>query len=172
MTASLLAVDAPPLVQMAPTGASGVMAVLVGVLVACGTYLLLQRALTRVLIGLALLTHAGNLLLLLAGGRAGAPPLVRQDGSLPAGVADPLPQALALTAIVIAFAVSSLLLALAYRSYVVNRDDDVPDDPEDRRIGAQAEGPHVPDRDHAEWHAHGGASRSADRGDDPERDPR
>lgn len=171
MSAAAVAVDAPAVVELAPSGGSVLLAGLIGVLVACGTYLLLQRALTRVLIGLGLLTHAGNLLLLMAGGRAGAPPFVRDDGSVPEGVADPLPQAMALTAIVIAFAVSSLLLALAYRSYVVNLDDDVPDDPEDRRISAQAEGPHVPDRDHATWHAHGGASRVADRADDPERDP-
>ncbi len=121
-------------VVLAPTGASVVSAVVVGVLFATGVFLLLQRALTRVLIGLTLLTHGANLLLLLAGGRAGAPPFVKDDGSVPAGVADPLPQAMALTAIVISFAVSALLLALAYRSYALTGDDVVQDDVEDARI--------------------------------------
>ena len=126
-------------VVLAPVGASVVMAVLVGVLFAAGVYLLLQRALTRVLIGLTLITHAANLLLLVAGGRAGAPAFVADDGSLPRGVVDPLPQAMALTAIVISFAVSALLLALAYRSYVMTHDDAVQDDVEDARIARLGE---------------------------------
>lgn len=134
-----LAVPAPPQVDLAPTGASVVMAFVIGVLFAAGTYLLLQRALTRVLIGLGLITHGANLLLLVAGGRSGEPAFVAEDGSLPARVADPLPQAMALTAIVIAFAVSALLLALAYRSYVLNRDDAVQDDVEDARIAHAGE---------------------------------
>lgn len=124
---------------MAPGGASVVMAVVIGVLFATGVYLLLQRSLTRVLIGLTLITHGANLLLLVAGGRSGAPAFVEKDGSLPEGVVDPLPQAFALTAIVISFAVSALLLALAYRSYVLTRDDAVQDDVEDRRIARLGE---------------------------------
>lgn len=130
----LSAAGAPAEVTLAPAGASVVLALLVGTLFATGVYLLLQRALTRILIGLTLLTHGANVLLLLAGGRAGEPPLLRPDGSVPDGVADPLPQAMALTAIVISFAVSALLLALAYRSYVLTRDDAVQDDVEDARI--------------------------------------
>ena len=126
-------------VDLAPTGASMVIAVLIGVLFTAGVYLLLQRSLTRVLIGLTILTHAANLLLLVAGGRAGNPAFVAADGSLPGGVADPLPQAMVLTAIVISFSVSALLLALAYRSYILVRDDLVQDDPEDRRIAELGE---------------------------------
>jgi len=98
-----------------------------------GVYLLLQRTLTRVVIGLALLAHAANLLLLVAGGDPGDVPII---GELvdPGSAADPLPQALALTAIVIAFAVTAFLLALAYRSWVLTGDDQVEDDVEDRRI--------------------------------------
>ncbi len=137
----LTATSPPPTeVVLAPVGASVVMALVVGVLFATGVYLLLQRALTRVVIGLALITHGANLLLLLAGGRAGEPAFVSPDGSLPEGVADPLPQAMALTAIVISFAVSALLLALAYRSYVFTRDDAVQDDVEDRRIARLGHG--------------------------------
>ena len=134
----LLAVAAPA-AGLAPARASVVMAVLVGVLFAAGVYLLLQRALTRVVLGLALITHAANLLLLVAGGRAGAPAFIGDDGDVPPGVADPLPQAMALTAIVISFGVSALLLALAYRSYVLTRDDAVQDDAEDARISALRE---------------------------------
>lgn len=111
-----------------------VLALTVGVLYACGAYLMMQRSLSRIVIGLALLGHGANLLLLAAGGRAGAPPIVGAEGP----VSDPLPQALALTAIVITFAVSAFLLALAYRSWIVRRDDEVEDDLEDRRIRAIA----------------------------------
>jgi multicomponent Na+:H+ antiporter subunit C len=141
VTPLLTAVPPPESVVLAPTGGSLVMALVVGVLFGAGTFLLLQRALTRVLIGLTMITHGGNLLLLVAGGRAGEPPFVAADGSLPEGVADPLPQAFALTAIVISFAVSALLLALAYRSFVLTRDDAVQDDVEDRRIARLAEHP-------------------------------
>lgn len=108
-----------------------VMVVTVATLYGTGAYLLLQRNLSRIVIGLGLLGHGANLLLLMAGGRAGAAPIV--DGTQGA-YADPLPQALALTAIVITFGVSAYLLALAYRSWSLTRTDEVEDDIEDRRI--------------------------------------
>jgi multicomponent Na+:H+ antiporter subunit C len=99
-----------------------------------GTYLLLQRKLSRIIIGLALLTHGANILLVTAG-RRGEPPLIgtgdRRD------FADPMPQALALTAIVITFGVTTLLLALAYRSWLLTRDDEVQDDLADREVAAE-----------------------------------
>jgi multicomponent Na+:H+ antiporter subunit C len=107
-------------------------------LFAVGTYLVLQRQLSRIIIGLGLLTHGANVLLITAG-RRGRPPLV---GSGPSrSFSDPLPQALALTAIVITFAVTALLLALAYRSWLLTDDDEVEDDVGDRAIsrGQQAE---------------------------------
>lgn len=108
-----------------------VLIVVVGALYGCGVYLMLQRNLTRIVIGLACVAHGANLLLLMAGGRAGDAPIVgRGDGPF----ADPLPQALALTAIVITFGVSAYLLALAYRSWILNQSDEVEDDLEDRRI--------------------------------------
>lgn len=111
------------------------LAVLIGVLYTVGTYLLLQRTLTRVIIGLAVITHGANLLLLQAGGAAGEAPLIgRAVGGPGTGTADPLPQAMVLTAIVIAFGVSAFLLALAYRSWLLNKEDDVQDDVEDRRV--------------------------------------
>ena len=112
-------------------------ALLIGALFAIGTYLLMQRTLTRVVIGLGLMSHGANLLLLLAGGRAGRAPFVGDEGA-PPDAADPLPQALALTAIVITFGLTAFLLALAYRSWQHTHDDDVQDDPEDERITALA----------------------------------
>ena len=113
------------------------LALLIGVLYAVGTYLLLQRTLTRVVIGLGLMSHGANLLLLAAGGSAGAVPFVgRTDGGAGAGTADPLPQAMVLTAIVITFGVTAFLLALAFRSWLLTGEDAVQDDVEDRRIAA------------------------------------
>jgi multicomponent Na+:H+ antiporter subunit C len=108
-------------------------AALVGVLFAGGTYLLLQRTLTRIVLGLSLYGHAVNVLLLASGGRAGQPPLA-DDEIDPASVADPLPQAMALTAIVITFGIVAFLLALAYRSWTLTGGDEAEDDIEDRRI--------------------------------------
>lgn len=112
-----------------------VLALTVAVLYAVGTYLLLQRTLTRIVIGLSLLGHGANLLLLIAGGPPAAAPLIGNPAGPP--FADPLPQALALTAVVITFAMTAFLLALAYRSWTLTRDDQVEDDVEDRRIARE-----------------------------------
>ncbi|HVM19149.1 MAG TPA: Na(+)/H(+) antiporter subunit C [Egibacteraceae bacterium] len=109
------------------------LALVAATLYAVGTYLLLQRTLTRIVIGLALIGHGANVLLLMGGGLPGVPPLTGPDGP-PAGAADPLPQALALTAIVITFGIMAFLLALAYRSWTITHDDEVEDDVEDRRL--------------------------------------
>jgi multicomponent Na+:H+ antiporter subunit C len=101
-------------------------------LFAIGTYLILQRKLSRIIIGLGLLTHGANVLLITAG-RRGNPPIVGTGD--PAKFADPMPQALALTAIVITFGVTTLLLALGYRSWLLTRDDEVQDDVGDRSVG-------------------------------------
>jgi multicomponent Na+:H+ antiporter subunit C len=100
-------------------------------LFAIGTYLLLQRKLSRIIIGLGLLTHGANVLLITAG-RRGNPPIVGTTDE--SHFADPLPQALALTAIVITFGVTTLLLALAYRSWLLTSDDEVQDDVGDRSV--------------------------------------
>lgn len=117
-----------------------VLIVAIGVLYGCGVYLILQRNLTRIIIGLAVIAHGANLLLLVAGGRAGAPPIAGSDAT---AFADPLPQALALTAIVITFGVTAYLLAIAYRSWLLTRSDIVEDDVEDRRIAAHLASPPV-----------------------------
>ena len=96
-----------------------------------GTYLVLQRQLSRIIIGIALLGHGANVLMVTSG-RRGRAPLI---GNGPTdSLADPLPQALALTAIVISFGVTALLLALAYRSWLLTSDDEVQDDVEDRDV--------------------------------------
>ncbi|GAA4834637.1 Na(+)/H(+) antiporter subunit C [Saccharopolyspora rosea] len=108
------------------------MAVVLAVLYSVGFYLLMQRSLMRVLIGIVVLGHASNLLLQLAGGPPGRAPML--GSASPEQMADPLPQAMALTAIVITFALTTFLLALAYRSWSLLGHDEVRDDVEDRRI--------------------------------------
>jgi multicomponent Na+:H+ antiporter subunit C len=109
-------------------------------LIGCGVYLILERSLTRVLVGLLIMGNGVNLLFLIAGGRAGDAPIVGTTD--PADMSDPLPQALVLTAIVIALATTAFLLAMAHRSWQLNTHDDVQDDVEDaaiRRLAAADE---------------------------------
>ena len=103
-------------------------------LFAIGTWLLLQRRLTRIVIGLGLIGHGTNILLITSGGPGGLPPVIGKGDKK--DFADPLPQALALTAIVITFGVTAFLLAMAYRSWQLTHDDVVADDLEDRMIAA------------------------------------
>jgi multicomponent Na+:H+ antiporter subunit C len=110
---------------------SVVMAATAAGLFAIGTYLLLQRKLSRIIVGLGLLGHGANVLFVNAG-RRGLPPIIGQGD--PSDFADPLPQSLVLTAIVISFGTTALLLALAYRSWLLTADDEVEDDIEDRLI--------------------------------------
>ncbi|GGC80361.1 hypothetical protein GCM10011512_03870 [Tersicoccus solisilvae] len=107
-----------------------------GVLYTCGVYLLLERSLTRVMLGLILITNATNLLLLTTAGVAGRAPLV-VSGVDAREYTDPVPQALTLTAIVISFAVTAFLLGVIYRSWSLARQDEVQDDIEDRRVAHQ-----------------------------------
>jgi multicomponent Na+:H+ antiporter subunit C len=109
----------------------------IGVLFAAGVYLLLERSLTRVLLGFVLIGNGANLMLLVAGGRAGASPIV---GNAPEGEAmsDPLAQAMILTSIVITLALTAFVLAMAYRSWQLTGHDEVADDVEDRRIARLA----------------------------------
>jgi multicomponent Na+:H+ antiporter subunit C len=108
----------------------------IGVLFSTGVYLILQRNLTRVLVGLGVIAHGVNLMLLVSSDLAGAPILDGEGGPY----SDPLPQALILTAIVISFAVTAFLLALAVRGWASSEDDVVEDDREDRRIASTTSG--------------------------------
>jgi multicomponent Na+:H+ antiporter subunit C len=109
------------------------LAALAAILFACGAWLLMQRRLSRIIIGVGLLGHGANVLLITSGGGRGRMPIIGSDEPLGA-YADPLPQALALTAIVITFGVTTFLLALGYRSWQITRDDRVEDDVEDRLV--------------------------------------
>jgi multicomponent Na+:H+ antiporter subunit C len=105
---------------------------LVGVLYTAGVYLLLERSLTRVLLGILVLGNATNVLVIVTGGRAGAAPLV---GRAPdAAMSDALVQALVLTAIVITLGVTAFLLALIHRTWSLDRADDVTEDLQDRDV--------------------------------------
>ena len=96
-----------------------IIAVLVGVLMAATVYLMLSRNFVRFIFGLALLSHAANLVLFASGGMTRArPPLIAAGESQPLpGVANAVPQALMLTAIVISFSLLTFALVLAFRTY-------------------------------------------------------
>ncbi|MDQ4085507.1 MAG: Na(+)/H(+) antiporter subunit C [Actinomycetota bacterium] len=105
----------------------------IGVLTGCGCYLLMERSLTRVLLGFLLLSNGVNLMLLHMAGAPGKAPII-SDGLTFAGMTDPLPQALILTAIVITLGVTVFLLAMIYRSWRLQRVDLVADDVADRMV--------------------------------------
>ncbi|WP_019873889.1 Na(+)/H(+) antiporter subunit C [Sporichthya polymorpha] len=110
------------------------------VLIGCGVYLILERSLTRVLVGLLVMGNGVNMLFLVAGGRAGKAPIANEYA--PAEISDPVPQALVLTAIVIALGTTAFVLAMAHRSWQLYGNDDVQDDVEDaaiRRLAAADE---------------------------------
>ncbi len=106
-----------------------VLAVVIGGLYATALYLLLRRNLARVILGLALLTNATNLLIFTVAGLVRArPPLTPEGAQQPTPpFADPVPQALILTAIVIGFAVLAFALVLAYRAFQMVGSDDLDD---------------------------------------------
>ena len=111
--------------------------VVAGFLIATGVYLLLERALTRLLLGIVLASNGVATLYLVVSGPAKGAPFV---GSRPAEeMSDPLPQAMVLTAIVIALASVAFVLSLAYRQWRITGSDDVPDDAEDELIKRLAE---------------------------------
>lgn len=118
------------------SGSGSVIVFVIGALAAAGVYLLLERSLSRVAIGVILLGNAVNLLFLVVGGPPGGAPIVGQTPT--SEMADPLPQAMILTAIVITLALTGFLLAMAYRSWQINEHDEVQDDLEDRRIARLA----------------------------------
>lgn len=103
-----------------------------GVLIACGVYLVLERTLSRIVMGFVLAGNGVNLLFIVAAGPPGTAPF---HGSAPTStMTDPLPFALVLTAIVITLGVTALGMALSYRAWQLFGHDEVPDDVEDRRI--------------------------------------
>lgn len=120
-------------INMAP---SLILVLTAGILVAIGVYLLLERSLSRILLGIIFMGNGVNLLFLVAGGSAGGPPIVGITEK--SEMSDPLPQAMVLTAIVITMGMTAFLLAMAYRSWQLHRHDEVQDDVEDQRIAQLA----------------------------------
>ena len=120
---------------------------LIGGMFSAGFYLLLQRRLAQLIVGLGLLTNATNLLVFTVAGlsRGGAPLIDNDSKVLDDAASDPTPQALVLTAIVIGFGVLAFFITLAYRAYrEVGSDDlhemvstdllDADDDPETTHV--------------------------------------
>ena len=106
---------------------------LMAVMYSCGVYLMLERSMTRVVLGFLLVGNATNILILIMGGRPGLAPILG-GAATAADFNDPLPQAFILTAIVITFGVTAFLLALIYRSWRLSKADELEDDPEDLAI--------------------------------------
>ncbi len=104
-----------------------VLAVIIGALYAAGLYMMMRRSLAKVVIGLSLLSYAANLLIFTVNGvMRGRPPLVPEGAVRPVEpFADPLPQALILTAIVIGFGVQAFALVLFKRAYQAAGTDDL-----------------------------------------------
>ena len=105
------------------------LAVVIGVLYALGLYMMLRRSMTKLIIGLALIAQAANLLIFVAasGGLVrDGPPIIRAgETAATTPVADPVPQALILTAIVIGFGVLAFALVLFHRTYDCVGTDDI-----------------------------------------------
>jgi multicomponent Na+:H+ antiporter subunit C len=96
-----------------------------GLFFAASVYLMISRHIVRILIGVALLGNAVNLLLFIAGRvTREIPPVITSGDLLPASAANPLPQALILTAIVISFSFFTFLMVLGYRAWQTLRTDD------------------------------------------------
>lgn len=103
-----------------------------GVLIACGVYLMLERTLSRIILGFVLLGNGVNVLFIIAAGTPGLPPF--EGSGDPEDMTDPLPFAMVLTAIVISLGITAFGVALAYRAWQLFGHDEVPDDVEDRRV--------------------------------------
>ena len=141
-----------------------------GVLIACGVYLMLDKSMTRMIMGVTLIGNGANLLLLQSGGPAGSPPIIGRGSEAASDAADPLAQAMILTAIVISMSMVGFMLALAYRQYRYRTDDVVERDEEDRAVAAR---PHTPgpERENSDDAPAGKASAPGETGPKPFEDP-
>ena len=104
-----------------------ILAIVIGALYAAGLYMMMRRSFVKLVIGLSLLGYASSLLIFTVNGvTRGQPPLVQEGMTQPvAPFADPLPQALILTAIVIGFGVQAFALVLLKRVYQTLGTDDL-----------------------------------------------
>lgn len=103
------------------------LALIAGVLFGAGIYSILRRSMVKLILGLVLISHAVNLVLFTSGGisRAGPPVIQVGETVLPAGFANPLPQALVLTAIVISLGTTAFAMVLAKRAFDSLGTDDI-----------------------------------------------
>ena len=102
------------------------LAILVGVLYTAGVYMLLRRSILKFILGIIFLSNATNLLVFLSAGIVpGEPVFIDETGDVANKLADPLPQALVLTAVVIGFGIVVYLLAVKYRLFFETRTDDL-----------------------------------------------
>lgn len=108
-----------------------VMSLVIGVLFSGAIFMMLRRSVVKLIIGITLLSHAVNVLIFTVGGlRRGAPPILETEATIISDLsvqADPIPQALILTAIVISFGITAFVLALAYRADQAVGSDDLDD---------------------------------------------
>lgn len=103
-----------------------ILAVVVGVLYTAGVYLMLRRSILKFIIGLIFMSNATNLLVFLSAGLVpGAPVFVNAANQEAGSVADPLPQVLVLTAIVIGLGIVVFTLALKYKYFEMTGTDDL-----------------------------------------------
>ena len=103
-----------------------ILAIVAGSLYACGLYLMLRRRLAQLIIGLSLLANGSNILIFAAAGvTRGQPPIIDEGMAAGASFADPVPQSLILTSIVIGFGVLAFALVLAHRVHATIGTDDV-----------------------------------------------
>lgn len=109
----------------------------IGVLTACGLYLLVRMRTFPVILGISLLTYAVNVFLFASGRLSiGNPPILDKYADI--AYTDPLPQALVLTAIVISFGMTAVIVMLALGAYLGGKDDTVNDPPDDASQGEDA----------------------------------
>jgi multicomponent Na+:H+ antiporter subunit C len=135
---------------------------IVGVLVASGVYMLLERSIIKMLLGLLLMSNGINLLILTVSGRIGSAPIVGTQSTVHDEMSDPLAQAMILTSIVITMGIAAFVLALTYRSYVYRARDEVENDPEDTLVSKRRSPADAPIRDRSDDPLTGEPSKSGD----------
>ncbi len=102
------------------------LAILVGILYTAGVYLMLRRSILKFIIGIIFMSNATNLLVFLSAGLvAGAPAFINPDQTPGTPMADPLPQALVLTSIVIGLGIVVFSIALKYKFFKVTGTEDL-----------------------------------------------
>ena len=139
--------------------------IVVGLMAACGVYLLLERSLVKMLLGLLLVGNAINLMIITLSGAMGNPPIIGRNSEARTSDADPLAQGMILTAIVITMGMAAFILSLAYRSFMINTDDEVDDDPLDLKVQHQRSAD-APDRDRSDDPVTGSDTKRGDMFDD------